>query len=235
MIFRTLLSIALTFAWPCLVSAQQEQVKTEILTVALGKSFGDLFFKPGKEVRPFGANVGNLSQPMAYVGPPVIVIHDSEADFAPVEEGKEPPKPVSIVKIPTGADRVLLVCQQEGEGTANVRAYDISMVGQKAGDYRFFNFAGFPIGVIMGKEKFMIPAGKERLVTNSDWRSEVLDIPIRFGMVMEGTEKLVYSSMWGHRPSKRNMVFLFSSPDKNRPIGIGRFYDYPRQENTAAE
>ena len=217
------------------LAAQQDMVKTEILTVALGKSFGDLFFKPGEEVRPLGANVGALSQPMAYVGPPVLIIHDQESDFAPVDEGEEPPKPVAVVKLPERANRVLFVCQQPKEGEVNVRAYDISTGGQKAGDYRFFNFANFSVGVIMGKNKFVLPSGKERLVSESSWRSEVLDIPVQFGTLVEGKEKLVYSSMWGHRPAKRNMVFLFGSSDRNRPIAIGRFYDYPGQSAPPAK
>ncbi len=233
--FRIFLLSTLAFLSGGHASAQQEQVKTEILTVALGKSFGDLFFKPGKEVRPLGAIVGSLSQPMAYVGSPQLVIHDREEDFAPVEEGKEPPLPVAVVQLPPRADRVLMVCQQLNPGEVNVRAYDISTSGQKAGDYRFFNFAEFSIGVIMGKSKFVLAPGKERVLSKPSWRTDVLDIPIQLGTVEKGKEKLVFSSMWGHRPAKRNMVFLFGSSERNRPIAIGRFYDYPGQRAPAVK
>ena len=233
--FLNYFAIALILPSNGLLAAQDEPIKTEILTVALGKSFGDLFFKPGKEVRPLGAKIGSLSQPMIYVGPPILVVHDRKEDFDPLEKGEKPPKPVAVVKLPHGADRVLFVCQQKEAGTVKVRAYDISTRGQKAGDYRFFNFTGFPIWVNMGKDKFAIKAKQERLVSNRLWRSNVLDIPIQLGMVIDKKKTLVYSTMWGHRPAKRNMVFLFGSSDRNRPISIGRFYDYPGQEAISLE
>lgn len=210
---------------------QPATVSTEILTLALNDPVDGLFFFDGKQVQPFQANLTGLGQPMSYKGPQRFSLRATEAEFA----AKPPlPAPVAAVDLPTNSNRVLMLCMKYGEEPLKIRAYDIATGKSKAGDYRFFNFSKQAISVILGGEKFALAAGRDTLASASSWGRETLDLPMQMAVVEGGKAKLVYSAVWGHRPGRRNFVFLFDGKHPSKPVGVYRFFDIPSKQPGAA-
>jgi hypothetical protein len=198
-------------------------VSTEILTLALYDPVADLFFHDGKEIQPFQANLTGLGQPLAYKGPQRFLLRAAAAEFA----AKPLPAPAAAVDLPLDCNRVLMLCLKSGQDPLKLRTYDISTGKSKAGDYRFFNFSRQPISVILGGEKFALPAGRDTNVSDLSWGKETLDLPMQMAVVQKGKAKLVYSAVWGHRPGRRNFVFLFDGKHPSKPVGVYRFFDVP--------
>lgn len=230
MLARTLLLIALLC--PALHAQEQEpQIATEFLTIALDEPVADLFFKSGETVSPFEANQTGLGQPVPYKGPARFTLRKSAAEFAL----KPPlPPPAAAVMLPATADRVLLACVKSAESPLRIAAYDISSTGSKAGDYRFFNFCARPLSLIVGGEKFTLAPGKDRVASSQAWREAVLDLPMQVATIEEGKAKLVYSSVWGHRPGRRNFIFMFDGKHPSKPVAISRFFDIPPSKAQAS-
>lgn len=230
MIPRTLLLIALL----CSHSAGQEQeptITTEFLTIALDAPVSDLFYKNAESVSRFEANLTGLGQPNPYKGPRRFVLRTSAAEFSL----KPPlPPPAASVMLPATADRVLLACVQSTEGPLRIAAYDISSSGSKAGDYRFFNFGTKTLSLIIGGEKFTLNPGKDRVVSSQAWRESVLDLPMQVAKIEENKAKLAYSSVWGHRPGRRNFIFMFDGRHPSKPVAISRFFDIPPAQSPAS-
>lgn len=45
--------------------------------------------------------------------------------------------------------------------------------------------------------------------------------------------RLVYSSVWGHRPGRRNFIFMFDGHHPSKPINFCRFFDIPASGRTS--
>jgi hypothetical protein len=108
-----------------------------------------------------------------------------------------------------------------------ITAYDIGGSRIGAGDYRFFNFSHSVISAIMGDRKFAVKPGTDTLVTHAAWKDEVMEIDIELALIKANGPKPVYSSQWGHRPGRRNFIFMFDGPQEYNPIRICRFFDVP--------
>lgn len=230
MIARTFLIIALLCpAWPA--QEQEPQITTEFLTIALDEPVADLFYKTAETVSPFEANLTGLGQPNPYKGPRRFQLRKSAAEFSL----KPPlPPPAASVMLPATADRVLLACVKSAENPLRIAAYDISSTGSKAGDYRFFNFCSRPLSLIIGGEKFILEPGKDRIASSQAWRESVLDLPVQVAKIEENKAKLVYSSVWGHRPGRRNFIFMFDGKHPSKPVAISRFFDIPPSKAQAS-
>lgn len=209
----------------CLPGTAQEpkMVETELLTIALDQTVDGLFYPSDKTVQPFQANLTGLSQPMRYKGPQLFVLRANAAEFT-----AEPPipPPVASVLLPLNCKRVLLACVQSDDKPLRIIAYEIS-AESKAGDYRFFNFSSKPLSLILEEKRFALSPGKDTPVTNTTWRDSIKDLPIQIATVENNKPQLVYSSVWGHRPGRRNFIFLFDGHHPSKPINICRFFDIP--------
>lgn len=204
--------------------AQEPPIKTEILTIALDEAVDGLFYYDGKAVIPFQANITGLSQPATYVGPRRFILRATEAEFT----AKPPlPAPAAFVDVPLNATRVLLCCLKSENTALKIVAYDISSTGSRAGDYRFFNFSKQILSVKLGDKAFALKPSLDKNLSNPSWQDEVLDIPIQVATVQDRKAQLVYSSVWGHRPGRRNFVFMFDGSHPSKPISICRFFDIP--------
>jgi hypothetical protein len=199
-------------------------ITTEFLTIALDEPVADLYYKTAETVTPFAADLTGLSQPNPYKGPKQFVLRTSAAEFAL----KPPlPAPAATAILPATADRVLLACVKSQDKPLRIAAYDISSKGSKAGDYRFFNFCTKTLSVIIGTEKFALAPGKDQVISSQAWRESVLDLPMQVAKVDGNKAKLVYSTVWGHRPGRRNFIFMFDGRHPSKPVAISRFFDIP--------
>jgi len=204
--------------------AQETAVKTELLTIALDEAVDGLLFFDSKAVVPFQANITGLSQPITYIGPSRFILRSTEAEFT----AKPPlPPPAAFVDLPLNATRVLLCCLKSANTPLKIVAYDISSTGSRAGDYRFFNFSKQALSVNIGEKSFAIESRIDRNVSESSWQNDVLDLPMQVASVKDGKAQLVYSSVWGHRPGRRNFIFMFDGSHPSKPINICRFFDIP--------
>ncbi|MGL5017675.1 MAG: hypothetical protein ACRDBP_06050 [Luteolibacter sp.] len=218
--------IALLFGLLTVSSLAQEPppIQTEILTIALDEAVAGLFFYDAKAPVPFQANITGLSQPVTYIGPRRFVLRASAAEFV----AKPPlPAPAAFVDLPLNANRVLLCCLKSGKTPLKIVAYDISSAGSRAGDYRFFNFSKQTLSVILDGKSFAIESKFDKIISNPSWHDDVLDLPIQIATVVDRKASLVYSTIWGHRPGRRNFIFMFDGTHPSRPLNISRFFDIP--------
>lgn len=211
-------------AFNCPAQEQETTVNTEIVTIALDDPVAGLFFNNGKSISLFQANSTGLGEPLKYKGVPRFMVRASEAEFTL----KPPlPAPYAWVDLPLNSDRVLLACLKTGDAPLKMIAYDIGRVRIGAGDYRFFNFSHSVISVIFGEKKFAVKPGEDSLVSDASWKRDVMEINMEMALFKDGKPKPVYSSQWGHRPGRRNYVFMFDGPQEYNPVKICRFFDVP--------
>lgn len=204
--------------------SQEAMVDTEILSLALEEQVTDLYFHNGKEIALFQANSTGLGEPLVYKGPQRFTLRASEAEFT----AKPPlPAPVASVLLPMNSNRILLLCIKPKDGPLKLVPYDIAKGKSSAGDYRFFNFSHSTISAIFGEKKFAINPGTDTLLSDQAWKNTVMEIDMELGLVKDGKVKSVYTSVWGHRPGRRNFVFMFDGPQTYKPIRICRFFDVP--------
>ncbi len=212
---------------PALAQTPEPTVNTEIVTIALDDPIAGLFFNNGKDISIFQANITGLGEPLKYKGPQHLDLRTSEAEFSL----KPPlPLPYASVVLPLNSDRVLLACLKSGEAAPKFIAYDIAKARIGVGDYRFFNFSHSVISVIFGSKKFAVKPGADTLVTDPAWKTDVMEIDMEMAIIKETSVKPVYSSEWGHRPGRRNYIFMFDGAQEYKPIKICRFFDVPSRE-----
>lgn len=207
--------------------SQEPNVSTEIVTIALDETVADLYFQNGKDISLFQANITGLGEPLKYKGPQRFLLRTSEAEFS-----QKPPLPAphAWVDLPLNSNRVLLVCLKSDDAPLKIIAYDIGKASIGAGEYRFFNFSRSVISVIFGDKKFAVNPGIDTLVSNASWKTDVMEIDMGMAMIKDNKAKPVYSSQWGHRPGRRNYIFMFDGPQEYKPIKICRFFDVPPSE-----
>jgi len=207
--------------------AQEPMVSTQILTIAVDESVADLYFQNGKDNSKFSANLTGLGEPLAYKGPRRLILRTSEAEFT-----AEPPlpAPAAAVDLPLDADRVLLVCIKSKDQPLKLVAYDIAKGRIGAGDYRYFNFSHSVLSLIFGGKRFAMNPGTDTLISDPAWKKEVTEIDMEVAVVKDQKPKRVYSSSWGHRPGRRNFIFMFDGAHDYDPIRICRFFDVPSRE-----
>jgi hypothetical protein len=212
--------------------SQEVTVDTQIVSIALDDPVSGLYFHNGKEISVFQANVTGIGEPLKYKGSQHLLFRTSEAEFT----AKPPlPPPYASVDLPLNSDRVLLACLKSGEAPPKIIAYDIAKARIGVGDYRFFNFSHSVISVIFGSKKFAVKPGTDTLVSDPLWKNEVMEIDMEMAIVKEDKIKPVYSSEWGHRPGRRNYVFLFDGGQEYKPIKISRFFDVPSADEPKAK
>lgn len=207
--------------------SQESVISTEIVTIALDESVGSLYFDNGEGISLFQANPTGLGVPLKYKGPRRFALRTSEAEFS-----AEPPlsPPHAWVDLPSNSERVLLACLKRGDAPIKIIAFDIGNARIGAGEYRFFNFSQSGIAVNFGGKQFAVKPGEEKHVSEAKWKKEVTEIDLMLGTAKDGKAKLVYSSQWGHRPGRRNYIFMFDGPHSYNPIRICRYFDVPPKE-----
>lgn len=204
-------------------SGQAPPVKTRILALALDREIEGAFFLSDGKPRPFSANRSGLGDPFDYSGESRFVLRAKAEEFA----AKPPlPPPLGSVALPAASKLVLLVAGSAPDDKIRLSAYDVSADGFRAGDYRVFNFSNKSVSLMLGASKFALKPGQDETVSNSILREKALDVAIQIAEIKDGVAKRVYSSAWGHQPTKRNFVFLFNGSHPTRPIAIRRFADY---------
>ncbi|MCU0797197.1 MAG: hypothetical protein MUF31_14830 [Akkermansiaceae bacterium] len=212
-------------------SSQEPRIKTEIVTVALDDLVTDLFFHNGKDISHFKANPTGLGEPLKYEGPRRFVLRKSEEEFS-----LDPlPAPTAFIDLPADSNRILLICSKPSGKPLKLVAYDIGSARIKEGEYRFFNFSHSVVSAILGGRKFAVKPGADRIVSDASWEDEILELDVDLAVIRDNKAKRVYSSQWGHRPGRRNYIFLFDGPQAYKPLRICRFFDVPPAAPAAAE
>lgn len=221
--------VRLLFVFGLLVTLLPAQepaiIKTKFVTCALGALPDDFsaFYKTGETVEEFMVSAASLGIPINYQGPRRFILHKSKADFAKPKDGEAPKPPLAWADLPEKSELVLLLCVPESEGKIRLLAYDISPKDLAAGDYKMFNFSHSTISVIMGKQKFTLAPGKQTLVKDDGWKTEVVALPFQIATVVDNKPNLVYSSFWEHYPVRRNLMFMFDGVDESMPIMFNHY------------
>lgn len=206
---------------------QTPTVRTEIVSIALADSVENLFFWNGKEAALFQANSTGLSEALRYEGPATFVLRKDAHEFtstAPL------PAPMASVTLPAQSSRVLIACLRTKDQALKLVAYDISKTTIQEGDYRFFNFSHAQLAIQIDKERLSISPGKTLLASNSAWRKQVTEIDVSIALRRGKSLIPVYSSQWGHRPGRRNFIFLFDGTHDYQPVKICRVFDIAPKE-----
>jgi hypothetical protein len=212
---------------PLALNAQNQPplITTRILTYApagLPDSF-KTFYRTGNEIELFTASAGTLGLPINYTGPQTFALYASKTDMLPPAEGQKPKSPVATVTLPANSDVVLILCTRTADGKVGLVAFNITSNELKPGDYRVFNFSKSTTSIILGEQRFALAPGKDSMVRDSSWHSEVIALPIKIATVVEGKPKLAFSSLREHFPQRRNLMFLFDGRHPSRPITFVTF------------
>ncbi len=222
---RALAVLLLVIPLPLQAQNQVPKFSTRILTYApagLPES-PPLFYKSGADIELFRASAGTLGLPIEYTGPQTLALYSSKADFAPPPEGQKTKPPIASVNLPANADVVLVLCTRTAGNKIGLVAYDISSGNLKPGDYRIFNFSKAQTSLILGDQRLALAPGKDSLVRDSKWNTEIIAMPIKIATITDGKPKMVYSSFREHYPQRRNLMFLFDGRHPSRPITFVTF------------
>ncbi|MGE9266498.1 MAG: hypothetical protein ACQKBY_00255 [Verrucomicrobiales bacterium] len=218
--------LALLSLLPLAAQNTPPQIKTEIVTVALDLIDGKYFYLGKNEALPFPMGMNGLGRPFAYEGPTRFILHSKPAHFNKPEEGQAPPPPAAVVSLPK-SPRILIVCATGEPGKPKLAAFDISEKALKNGDYLTFNFSTKNLAIVLGEKKFALPKGRHAAVSHPSWQRGIIDIPCQIGVVEGANSKIrpTYSRIWGHRPIRRNVLFIMDRPSRPSEVTIRRFYD----------
>ena len=224
--FKRLIFACLLFCAP-VFGQQPEVIKTQLVTVSLDIRDTPLYYQTGEEVKEFSAGMNGLGAPFLYVGPRRLILHSSKEAFAPLKEGQKPPTPAAFVDLPERSARVLLVCAPLPDKSVRLIAYDIGKTSMKDGDYKIFNFSKSNLSMILGEKGFVVPSAKDVQVSDGPWGKEILDLQCKIAIIGADNKTLtpVYSVLWGHRPIRRNIIFIFDGAPERGGVQVRKFYD----------
>ncbi|GHC41789.1 hypothetical protein [Roseibacillus persicicus] len=217
---------------PATAQQPSKSIETELLTLAFNGVVKDLYYLHGKEVREMEASSLSLAGPIYYKGPRALRFYKTEAEaLRSLEETENAPKPVLSTFIAEKTNRTLLlfVFADKKDKTPKLKTYGVSDSDLSEADYKIFNFSKQNLYLNFNDKKVAVRAGEDRNVRTPEWKREVQDMNVLFGAKLNGSKEVqrVYSSVWAHRPERRNFIFIFDSGDRNRPLGIYRYYDVP--------
>ncbi len=198
-------------------------VRTELLAISIHEAVEGHFVRNGEQMSPFRASVTGLGPPIPYHGPPRLSL------MPPKPDAEAPWLPVAQVVLPEGSDRVLLVYLTPEDQAPRLLAYDLSASNVPAGDYLFFNFAKQDVRIMLGEDVFPMRPGQIHQVGHPEWRKDNTDLTIRLAIHAGDKPRLVFSSVWGHHPTRKNMVFLFDGQHASMPVVLRKIHDTPRR------
>jgi hypothetical protein len=210
--------------------AEEDVIKTRLLTLSLGGAVPGYFIRSGDQVAEIQATTKGIGAPTAYRGPGLLSLYATAADAARPKPGEAPAKPALQVRLPRGHDRILLVFAaptEPGQAKPEVRGLGISTGTLKEGDYRIFNLSRQTVHAVLGGRKATIHPGQPVNLSSPSWRTDTMDMEVKLGLPDQDKLRLVYSSVWGHQPTRRMFLFILNRPDEFRPIELRRYFDTP--------
>ena len=235
MIGKILLALGLTM---CLAQAQQQKIKTALVTYALGGPPGGFkaFFRNGEEIKPFAANSSGLGEPFRYEGPRRFEIRESMEAFEAPPAGQQAKPPLAFVDLPENSNNILVLAADAGQGKIRLLAYDVSSANLRAGDYRIFNFSNSTVEINIGKQKLVLARAQNEMMKDAAWQDpKPQALPLLIRKFSGKAMVPVKQSPWEHWPTKRTVMFLFDGAHKGEPLGIMSFnVEPPPREQAGA-
>ncbi|WFB36843.1 hypothetical protein P3T73_03580 [Kiritimatiellota bacterium B12222] len=226
---RTRLLIPL-FVLPFILHATEPpppEVETELLTLALFEPVTDLYFFDGEEVKPFRSVPRGFGIPTPYKGPAELILHRNPEAFLPEIL---PVRPAARITLPKGSERVLILTGQTQTPPLNLKAIPLDSSKVDTGEYFVFNLSSKPIALKIGNQQSKIASGATARLSDPQWKKETLDLPVYMGYYVD-EELRTYSSVWGHRPVRRNFLFIVEADALGGPLKIRRTYDTLPRKN----
>jgi len=217
--------LSIVCALPGLRAREDEttsEIRTELVTLALHDPVSDLFIHNGETVVPFRSMPGGIGIPIPYEGPARLVFHRTEDAFLPDAPEQ---RPAATVTLPRNADRILLLVSQPANGPVRIKALPVDSSSLLGGDYRILNFSHKPIVLKMGAETLQLKPGRLGTLSAPAWRERSMDMPVHMGYPADTGIK-TYSSVWGHRPTRRTFLLVFDG-DRSNTLNLRRVHDRP--------
>lgn len=200
------------------------ELRTEFLALSIHEPVDGLYYWHNGQARPFSGSIAGLGQPNPYHGPSRLVLHRNPNAF--LEDPPETP-PIATVDLPDDANRILLLLFKREGQPLRVAAFPVDTDSLRPGDYRVFNLSSTTVLLALDEEILTLRSGENGLLSNPEWNQAVTDIPVQVGLSIGQRPRLVYSSIWGHYPGRRNFVFLFDGARRSNPIVFRRMHDWP--------
>jgi hypothetical protein len=153
--------------------------------------------------------------------------------FAPLEEEADEKEEAKLEGKVEEKTEELLDMESRGEQEELVRtpmitAYTIESDDYKAGSYRFFNLTKEKIDLTLNEEVAVVEPNGQVTVSSPDWTTRATAVNLSATTTNEEDDVTkLYSSLWGHRPERRYMIFIAPSDDPHRPVEFRNFYDVP--------
>lgn len=212
-----------------MAGAQQDAAKSvriDLMPVSLGESLATWYVNHGEVVK-LEAFESALGTPVFYRGPQTLALYAKPEDARPRKEGEAAVPPLATVTLPSSSRRVLLLFVPGKEGKPQLRAYGVDDAALQGGDYRVYNFAPVAISGRMGERALQLKPGQTMDVSSAKWRDAGTDLEVEVGFNREGKQEIVYSTIWGHFPARRNYIFVLPTGNPTSPLELRKFHDVP--------
>jgi hypothetical protein len=223
------LTIVLSFLASLTAGAQQDpagSVRVDLMPVSLGESLASWYVNHGEVVK-LEAFESAMGTPVFYRGPQTLELYAKPEDARPRKEGEAAAPPLATVTLPSGNRRVLLLFAPGRENKPQLRAYGVDDATLKGGDYRVYNFAPVAVSGRMGERAMQLKPGQTTDISSPAWRDAGADLEVEVGFNRGGKQEVVYSTIWGHVPERRNYIFVLPTGDPTNPLELRKFHDVP--------
>lgn len=198
-----------------------------VSTLSFVKDSETLYYLQGGKVHELPISRQGISRPVV-VKESILKLYRDKA-----EVGEE--KADFQVRLKDGNERNLLVFYPDRKGTTKLSGIILPIRDFRHGDYFVVNVASNKVRLsLAGVEKEVQPQGMV-IFSHRAWRGNVFDISVSLKGLVEGQWRTMYSSLWGHRPTRRSVLFVVKGGTKNRPFNLKIFRDYIAAEELGIE
>jgi hypothetical protein len=135
--------------------------------------------------------------------------------------GEKIKQPVATVDVSGLGKRPILVflADERKSGTYRVLGFADSVKDVPPGGYRFLNLTKQRVGVVLEKEKLLIPPGGVGNVSSKPSAGGTACQVVVYGII-DNVPMAVYSSIWTWNEKRRSMVIVVPAPSRSSGIAV---------------
>jgi len=179
----------------------------------------ELFFLNGGKVAEVDARMTGLSKPVSYKGPAELAFHEDRRQLSNGEG-----EPAFSVSLPESSDRILVVFTESEDGGQAASAFDNSDLVGKDRMIKFVNLTDKALEMKVGEIVCNVGEGGEGAVSKADLEEDEVQVQVREASEEgEPAGRLYYTNNWGIEGKTHDIVLLFKSESRARPIEVRRF------------
>jgi len=164
-----------------------------------GEEFEELFIRSNRRSEPLSVDSNRLFR----------VYTDGENS-----EGLPIKVQVSETQIPPEMKEPLLILFDSGVDGANrfrTLVIEDDVTAFPFGTYKIFNLSKASMVIVIDEDTVTLAPGNSGLAETST--NDRVNIPVKIAARVDGSPKMLKTSIWRHKPSQRVMIFIFESQE----------------------